>query len=89
MMLIITTVCLLKTLNRYTRLDGTLGSVNYVQPYVLLILEKNLHDMTHFRRCWLFPGWFQVVSVVSWLASDNSCMVLYGFRWFQVVPGRS
>ena len=88
MMLIMSVVCLLKTLNRYIRLDETLCSVNYVQPYVLQILEKNLHDMAHFRGYRLFPGWFQVMSVVSWLVSDSSCMVPGGFRWFQVVPGR-
>ena len=89
MMLIMSIVCLLKTLNRYIRLDETLCSVNYVQPYVLQILEKNLHDMANFRGYRLFPGWFQVMSVVSWLVSDSSCMVSGGFRWFQVVPGRS
>ena len=40
MMLIMSIVCLLKTLNRYIRLDETLRSVNYVKPYVLQILEK-------------------------------------------------
>ena len=89
MMLIMSIVCLLKTLNRYIRLDETLCSVNYVQPYVLQILEKNLHDMAHFKGYRLFPGWFQVMSVVSWLVSDSSCMVSGSFRWFQVVPGRS
>ena len=89
MMLIMSIVCLLKTLNRYIRLDETLCSVNYVQPYVLQILEKNLHDMAHFRGHQLFPSWFQVLSVVSLLVSESSCMVSDGFRWFQVVPGRS
>ena len=72
MMLIMSVVCLLKTLNRYIRLDETLCSVNYVQPYMLQILEKNLHDMAHFRGYRLFPGWFQVMPVVSWLVSDSS-----------------
>ena len=89
MMLIMSIVCLLKTLNRYIRLAETLCSVNYVQPYVLQILEKNLHDMAHFRGYRLFPGWFQVMSVVSRFVSDSSWMVSGGFRWFQVVPGRS
>ena len=89
MMLIMSVVCLLKTLNRYIRLDETLCSVNYVQPYVLQILEKNLHDMANFRGYRLFPGWFQVMSVVSRFVSDSSWMVSGGFRWFQVVPGRS
>ena len=47
MMLIMSIVCLLKTLNRYIRLAETLCSVNYVQRYVLHILEKNLRDMIH------------------------------------------
>ena len=89
MMLIMSIVCLLKTLNRYIRLAETLCSVNYVQPYVLQILKKNLHDMAHFIGYRLFPGWFQVMSVVSWPFSDSSFKVSGSFRWFQVVPGRS
>ena len=56
---------------------------------VFQILEESLHDMAHFRGYRLFPGWFQVMSVVSWLVSDSSWMVSGGFRWFQFVPGRS
>ena len=89
MMLIMSVACLLKTLNRYIRLAESLCSVNYVQPYVFQIIEENLHDMVHFRGYWLFPGWFQVMPVVSWLLSDSFCMVSSGFKWFQVVPGRS
>ena len=79
-MLIMSIVCLLKTLNRHIRLAETLCSVNYVQPYVFQILEEILHDMAHFRGYRLFPGWFQVMSVVSWLVSDSSWMVSGGFR---------
>ena len=56
---------------------------------VLQILEENLHDIAHFRGFRLFPSWFQVRSVVSWVVSDISWMISGGFRWFQVVPGRS
>ena len=56
---------------------------------VFQILEENLHDMAHFRGFRLFPGWFQVMSVVSWHVSDSSWMISGGFRWFRVVPGRS
>ena len=34
--------------------------------------------MAHFAKYWLFLGWFQVMSVVSWLVSGN----------FQIVSGR-
>ena len=44
MMLIMSIVCLLKTLNRHIRLAEFLCSVNYVQPYMLQILEENLYD---------------------------------------------
>ena len=56
---------------------------------VIQIHEENLHDMAHFRGFRLFPGWFQVMPVVSWLVSDSSWMVSGGFRWFQVFLGRS
>ena len=56
---------------------------------VFQIFEENLHDMAHFRGFRLFAGWFQVMSVVSWLVLDSSWMVSGGFRWFQVVPGLS
>ena len=59
MMLIMSIVCLLKTLNRYIWLAETLGSVNYVQPYVVQILEKNLHDMTHLRGIGYFLADFR------------------------------
>ena len=49
MILIMSIVCLLKILNRYIRLDESLCSVNYPQPYVFQILEENLHDMAHFK----------------------------------------
>ena len=82
-------VCLLKALNRYIRLNETRCSVDYAQPCVFQILDKNLHDMAYFRGYWLFPGWFQVISVVSWFVSDSSCMFSGAFRRFQVVLGRS
>ena len=63
--------------------------LNYLQTYMFQILEENLHDMAHFSGYRLFPGWFQVMSVVSWLVSDSFWMVSGGFKWFQVVPGRS
>ena len=47
--------------------------------------EKFYH-MAHFRGYRFFPGWFQVMSVVSRLVSDSSWMVSGGFRSFQVVP---
>ena len=53
------------------------------------ILEENFYDMAHFIGYGLFPDWFQVMSIVSWLVSDSSWMVSGGFRWFQVVLGRS
>ena len=53
------------------------------------IVEENLHDMAHFRGYRLFPGWFQVISVVYWLVSDSSWMVSDGFKLFQVVTGCS
>ena len=86
MMLIMPIICLLKTLNRYIRLAESLCSVNYVQPNVFQILEENLYHMADFMRIWLFPGWFQVMSVVSWLVSDSSWMISSLFTWFQVVP---
>ena len=78
-MLIMSIACLFKTLNRYIRLAESFYYVNYVQSYVFQILEKNLQDMAHFRGYWLFPGWFQVMSVVSWLVSDSFWMVSGGF----------
>ena len=75
-------VCLLKTLNRYIRLVESLCSVNYV----FQILEENLHDMGHSRGYRLFPGWLQVMSVVSWHVSNSSWMVSGSFRSFQFVP---
>ena len=81
MMLKISIVCLLKTLNRYVWL--------FAQTYVLQIIEENLYDMAHFRGYWLFFGWFQVMSGVFWLVSNSSWMISGGFRWFHVVPGRS
>ena len=78
-MLKMSVVCLLKTLNRYIRLAESLCSVNYVQTYAFQIREENLHNMAHFRGYRLFPGWFQVMLVVSCLVSDNSWMVSGGF----------
>ena len=69
MMLIMSIVCLLVTLSRYIWLDELLCSVNYVQPFVFEILEENVHDVAVFREDWLFPGWFQMMSVVSWVVS--------------------
>ena len=88
-MLIMSVVCLLKTLNRYIRLAAPICSVNYVQTGVFQVLEENLYDVAHFRGYRLFPAWFHRMSVVSWLVSDSSWMVSGGFRWFQVVPGLS
>ena len=89
MMLIMGIICLLKTLNSYIRLAESLCSVCFIQPYVFQILEENVYDMNNFRGYRSFPGWFQVMSVVSRLVSDSSWMVSGGFRWFQVIPGRS
>ena len=70
MMLIMSFVCLLKTLNRYLRLAESLCFINYVQSYMLQTLEENLYHTAHFRgyrffhgfrRCQLFPGLFQIV----------------------------
>ena len=44
-------------------------------------LKKIYMIMAHFAKYRLFRGWFQVLSVVSWLVSGS-------FGWFQVVPGR-
>ena len=66
MMSVISIVCLLKTLNRYIRLAESLCSVNYVQPYMLQILEENLYDQ----------GSFYEISIISWLVSgDVSCFL--------------
>ena len=89
MMLTMSIVCVLKTMNRCIRLAESLCSVNYVQTYVFQILEENLNDMAHFRGYRLFPGWFQVMPVVSWLVSDSFWMVSGGFRLFQVVSACS
>ena len=63
-MLTMSIVSLLKTLNRYIRLAKSLCSVNYVQPYMFQILEKNLYG----------HGSFYEISVLSWLVSgDASC----------------
>ena len=88
-MILMSIVCLLKTLNRYIRLAESLSSVNYVQLCFFQILEENVHDMAHFRGYRLFSFWFQVMPVVSWLVSDRSWIVSGSFRWFQVVPGCS
>ena len=79
LMLIMSLVCVLKTLKRYIRFAESLCSVNYVQRYVFQIREVNLHNIAHFRGYRLFPSWFQVMPVVSWLVSDNSWMVPGGF----------
>ena len=79
MMLIMSIVCRLKTLNRYIWLAESLCSVNYVQPYVFQFLEENVYDMDHFREYRFFPGWFQIVP--GWFQ-----LVLVGLRSFQVVP---
>ena len=74
MMVIMSIVCLIQTLNRYIRLAESLWSESHVQPYMFQILEENLYDfgeMFHFAKYWLFLGWFQVMSVVSWLVSGN------------------
>ena len=56
MMLIMSIVCLLKTLNRYIHLAESICSVNYVQPYVFQILEENLYDIAYFKGYRLFPS---------------------------------
>ena len=61
MMLIMYTVFLLKTLNRYIRLAESLYSAKYVQPYMFQILEENLYDY----------GSFYEISVISWLVSAD------------------
>ena len=66
-MILMSIVCLLNISNKYIRLAESFNSVNYVQPYVLQILEENLYDMAHFRGHRLFPGWLQVIFVVFWL----------------------
>ena len=86
MMLIMSVVYVFKTWNRYIRLAESLCSLNYVQTYVFQIREENLHDIAHFRGYQLFLGWFQVMSVVSWLVSDNSWTVSGDFY---MVSGRS
>ena len=59
LMILMSIVCLLKTLHRYIWLaDESLCSVNYVQLYVFQILEEYLYDMASFRGYRLFPGWF-------------------------------
>ena len=88
MMLMMSLVCLLKTWNRYIRFSESLCSGNYGQQYVFQVLGENLHDMANFRGYRLFPGWFNVMSVVSWFVSGSSSMVSGGFTWFRVVPGR-
>ena len=53
------------------------------------IVGENLYDMADLKRMWLFSGWFQVMSVVSWLVPDSSWVASSGYRWFrsfQVVP---
>ena len=84
LMILMSIVCLLKTLHGYIRLaDESLCSVNYVQY---------LYDMAHFRGYQLFPGWFQVISVVSWVVSNSSWLFSCGlnsFSLFQVVPDYS
>ena len=79
MMLIMSIVCLLLTLDRYIRLAESLHSVNYVQPYMFQILEENLYN----------NGPFYEISVILWLVLGDVWLVSVGFRWFQVVPGRS
>ena len=74
MMVTMSIVCLIQSLNRYIRLAESLWSESPVQPYMFQILEENLYDfgeMFHFAKYWLCLGWFQVMSVVSWLVSGN------------------
>ena len=80
MILIMSIVCLLITLNSYIQSVESL-SVNYAQAYMFQILEENLYD----------HGPFSEISVISWLVSgDVSCFLVVSgsFKWFQVVPGR-
>ena len=79
MMLIMSIVCLDKTLNKFIRLAEFLCSVNYVQPYMLQTFEENLYHMTHFREYRLFPDLFQIVP--GWFQ-----VVLDAFRLLQVTP---
>ena len=81
MMLIMPIICLLKTLNKCIRLAECFCSINYVQPYGVPNFWRKCAWYGWFQRKWLFPSWFQVMPLVSWLVSYNS----YGFIWFQVV----
>ena len=78
-MLIMSIVCLVKTLNKFIRLAESLCSVNYVQPYMLQTLEENLYHMIHFREYRLFPDLFHIVP--GWFQ-----VVLDAFRLLQVAP---
>ena len=75
MMLIIFIASLLKNLNRYIRLPELLCPAKYILPYEFQTLEENLYDMAGFREYRLFPGWFQMMLVVSWLVSDSFWMI--------------
>ena len=61
MMVIMSIVCLIQTLNRYIRLAESLWSESHVQPYMFQILEENLYDF----------GSFCEILVISWLVSGN------------------
>ena len=74
--------------NRYGRQVGSRRSEKDIWT-IWTILEENLYDMTDFKTIWLFPGWFQVMSAVSWFLSDSSWMVSSTYRWFRVFPGCS
>ena len=66
MTLIMSIICLLKTLNRYLWLAESLCSLNYVQPYMFQTLAENLYD----------HGPFYKISVISWLVlGDPSCFL--------------
>ena len=72
MMLIMSIVCLLLTLDRYIRLAESLRSVNYVQPYMFQILEENLYNY----------GPFYEISVILWLVLGDVCSFLACLSWF-------
>ena len=68
MMLMMSIVYLLRTLNRYIRLAESLCSVTYVPPCMFQIFEENLY---HYSANY-------EISAISWLvSSDISCFLAY------------
>ena len=66
MMLTMSIVCLLKTLNRYIRLAESLCSVNYVQPYMFQILEENLYD---------YGSFYEISFIFLLVSGDVKCFL--------------